>query len=693
MSISLGRFHQIFFEETLEGLQTMESGLLSLDQTGIDLEQINTIFRAAHSIKGGSATFGFEDIAGLTHRLETLLDEMRKGRRTVTGEAIDLLLRSVDCLREMLKATQSGTPCNQERALSLHKEIEQFMQVSIAVPAAKSDPAPVSSSGWRILFRPLPHLFGTGNDPVRLFRVLQDLGDLSVETDISRLPSLADMDPEVCYLNWTLTLRGDVPRECVSEVFEWLEGDCELEIIPLQEEGTVTKATAASSLLDGERSAGSETSASAPMISKTASVSQENRSGANRRSGADRRQTESSIRVSIEKIDALINTVGELVITQAMLSQLGESFDIKKLDKLRDGLDQLERNTHDLQESVMSIRMLPIGFAFNRFPRLVHDLSQRLGKKVELQLAGEQTELDKTVIEKINDPLIHLVRNALDHGIENPDIRLAAGKPEIGAIRLSAYHKGGNVYIEVSDDGAGINRERLLKKAKESGMAGMDEILAEDNLFDLIFIPGLSTAQNVSDLSGRGVGMDVVRRNIRELQGQIEVRSQEGQGTTFLIRLPLTLAILDGQLVRIGQENCIIPLVSICESLQMESEHISAIAGKAELYTLRGDHIPIVRLAELFGFSSSNGHSSGSLLVVVEADGKRVGIVVDELLGQQQVVIKSLETNFRRVEGISGATILGDGTVALIIDIGGLISLSRKEVQPHAEMQLIGGSL
>ena len=671
----------------------MESGLLNLDQSGIDLEQINTIFRAAHSIKGGSATFGFEDIAGLTHRLETLLDGMRKGRRTVTADAVGLLLRSVDCLREMLKAAQSGTSCNKERALSLHKEIEQLMQRPDAEPAAKAEPAPVSCSGWRIAFRPLPHLFSTGNDPVRLFRVLQELGDLSVETDVSRIPPLAEMDPEVCYLAWTLTLRGDIPRERVSEVFEWLEGDCELEIIPLQEAESAAKAAASESTPDGEKTATSATTTSADAISSASAVFQNRRSGTDRRSGADRRQAESSIRVSIEKIDALINTVGELVITQAMLSQLGENFDIKKLDKLRDGLDQLERNTHDLQESVMSIRMLPIGFAFNRFPRLVHDLSQKLGKKVDLQLSGEQTELDKTVIEKISDPLIHLVRNALDHGIEKPEVRAAAGKSETGTIRLSAYHKGGNVHIEVSDDGAGINRQRLLNKARELGTAGLDEEFTEDGLLDLIFLPGLSTAESVSDLSGRGVGMDVVRRNIRELQGQIEVRSREGQGTTFLIRLPLTLAILDGQLVRIGVENCIIPLVSISESLQMESKHISAIAGEAELYTLRGNHIPIVRLAELFGFESENGQSSGTLLVVVEADGKRVGIVVDELLGQQQVVIKSLETNFRRVDGISGATILGDGTVALIIDISGLITLSRKEAQPHAELQPIGGSL
>jgi two-component system, chemotaxis family, sensor kinase CheA len=694
MSIDIQQFHQTFFDESFEGLQIMESGMLQLNRTGDDLDRINKVFRAAHSIKGGSATFGFGDIASFTHQLETLLDEMRSNRRPVTGEAVDLLLRSVDCLREMLKAAQDGTSFDQERMQYLHKEFEQMIRTPAIMPALvmQPDEQPGASSGWRIIFRPYPLLFCTGNDPVLLFRALRDLGELRVETDVRWIPSLSKLNPELCYLSWKLLLLGDVPRERVNEIFEWLEGDCELDIAPLSEGLPIAKTDTAVSLPVEEKPVTIESISQQLPENAAAPNSQEPQLAADRRSGIERRQPETSIRVSIDKIDALINTVGELVITQAMLSQLGESFDINKLDRLRDGLDQLERNTHELQESVLRIRMLPIGFAFNRFPRLVRDLSQKLGKKADLQMTGEQTELDKTVMEKISDPLIHLVRNSLDHGIEAPEARAAAGKPETGIIQLSAYHKGGNIHIEVSDDGAGINRDRLLVKAREIGMA-VDEDLTDDNILDLIFLPGISTAESVSDLSGRGVGMDVVRRNIRELQGQIEVHSKEGQGTKILIRLPLTLAILDGQLVRIGKENCIIPLVSICESLQMESSRVSAVAGRSEIYSLRGNHIPIIRPMDVFGLHSTNGNSSGSLLVVVEGDGQRAGIVVDELLGQQQVVIKSLETNFKRVDGISGATILGDGTVALIIDISGLISLSRKDALPTVGRQSIGGNV
>lgn len=653
MTIDLKQFHQTYYEECSENLQIMESGMLNLSEG--DLEQINVIFRAAHSIKGGSGTFGFDDIAAFTHKLETLLDELRKGWRPVDKDVIGLLLESVDCLREMIRASQNGTALNEERVLSLSNRYEQ-LSGSGAPPAEVQNSCDETgaSGGWFIRFKPKPHLFQTGNDPALIFRALQDLGGLEVKTDTSSIPPFSEMDPELCSLRWELTLRGNVGREQIAELFEWVEGDCELDISPLVEirDGGVPSSPA------------SRTPMAAPGQQE-------------RRSGADRRQ-DASIRVSTDKIDALINTVGELVITQAMLSQLGENFDIKKLDKLRDGLDQLERNTHELQESVMRIRMLPISFAFSRFPRLVHDLSQKLGKKVDLEMVGEQTELDKTVMEKIGDPLVHLVRNSLDHGIETPEERVAVGKPETGVIRLSAYHKGGNICIEISDDGKGINRERLLRKGREAGAVGPEEELSDERILDLIFLPGVSTAEEVSDLSGRGVGMDVVRRNIRELQGQIEVHSREGQGTTVLIRLPLTLAILEGQLVRIGAESCIIPLVSIVESLQLESRNISVVGGRGEIYTLRGAHIPVIRLADVFGFGQASDESSGSLMVVVESDGERVGVVVDELLGQQQVVIKSLETNFKPVEGISGATILGDGAVALIIDIGGLIAVSRR---------------
>jgi len=409
-----------------------------------------------------------------------------------------------------------------------------------------------------------------------------------------------------------------------------------------------------------------EAAAASPTPVQAAPVAQERRTSNDRRQG-DRRKSRSSsenssIRVGIDKVDALINLVGELVITQSMLGQLGEDFSMDKVERLKDGLAELERNTRELQENVMSIRMLPISFAFNRFPRMVHDLCGKLQKKIELKMSGEQTELDKTVMEKIGDPLVHLVRNAVDHGIETPEKRLAAGKSETGTVHLNAYHQGGNILIEISDDGAGLNRERILAKAIERGLANSGDNLSDAEIFGFLFQPGFSTADVVSDVSGRGVGMDVVKRNITALGGAIDVESRPGNGSTFTIRLPLTLAILDGQLVRVGEQTFIIPLVSIIESLQVEPVRVNAIAGSAELYKLRDDYLPIIRLYDAFG---------------LKPDSTNLEELVDDLLAQQQVVIKSLETNFKKVGGISGATILGDGTVALIVDIGGIIELSQ----------------
>ncbi|MDH5409514.1 MAG: chemotaxis protein CheW, partial [Gammaproteobacteria bacterium] len=388
----------------------------------------------------------------------------------------------------------------------------------------------------------------------------------------------------------------------------------------------------------------------------------------------------SSIRVSIDKVDELINTVGELVITQSMLGQFGEVEDLNNshLEKMRDGLAQLERNTRELQEAVMRIRMLPISFAFQRFPRLVHDLSAQLGKKVELKMSGEHTELDKTVMEKIGDPLVHLVRNSMDHGIEKPENRVDANKHETGVVHLNAYHQGGNIVIEIIDDGAGLNTEKILAKAKSLGLVTDSENMTEEQIHDLIFNPGFSTADEVSDVSGRGVGMDVVRRNIRSLGGTVDVKSVQGEGSTFTIRLPLTLAILDGQLVRVGSETYIIPLVSIVESVQLDEGKINIVSGRGEVYKLRDEFIPIVRLYHIFSIPFDMNDDERGLLVVVEADGEKIALFVDELLGQQQVVIKSLETNFKKVEGLSGATILGDGTVALILDVKGLFDLNAK---------------
>ena len=653
MTLDISQFHQTFFEESFEGLDVMETGLVGLEEGAADGETLNAIFRAAHSIKGGAGTFGFTAVADFTHCLEALLDEMRDGRRPVTRAGVDLLLAAVDVLRAMLSALRDGTALDQQRVVDVQRDLERLLQ-SAPAPGVdvQGSGAGAAASGWCIRFRPHAGLFKSGNDPLRIFRELEELGDLEVALDDAALPPLAELDPEASYLAWTLRLHGRVEERQVREPFEWVVGDCELDIQPLD---------AAPAAAAAEGAGGPEQAPAAPP----------------------RARPSGSIRVDIDKVDAIINIVGELVITQSMLGQVGESMadcpglDQQRYEKLCEGLAQLERNTRELQENVMRIRMLPIRFAFNRFPRLVRDLSQKLGKQVALEIRGEHTELDKTVLEKIGDPLVHLVRNALDHGIETPERRRAAGKPETGVLALDAYHKGGNIVIEIRDDGAGLDVERILAKARARGLVAEDHTPPEEEVYDLIFHPGFSTAEQVSDVSGRGVGMDVVRRNIKALGGNIEIRSRAGAGTLFRIRLPLTLAILDGQLVRIGSQTYVVPLVSIAESLQLRPERVKTVAGKADLYRLRDDYIPIVPLHRVLGIAAGAPVEDSGLLVVVEADGRRVGLLVDDLLGQQQVVIKSLEANFRPVHGLSGATILGDGTVALILDVPGLIHGAR----------------
>jgi len=671
MSIDISQFLQTFYEESFEGLGTMEAELLHLDVGAADAETINTIFRAAHSIKGGSATFGLSAVAEYTHIMETLLDEMRDGRRQVTQEAVDVLLRSVDVLRDMLTALREDQELDVENISTTQKQLSALLaqgsnRANSTQTAAVTTAAQSSPGSWKISFKPHRNLLQTGNDPVRMLRELNELGDMEVNVDISQLPDIADHVAEDCYLNWEICLQGDITETQIREIFDWVEDECDLEI-------------------NAVASAPVETIESTDHVAVAVA---EAGKAEDRRTGGDRRKPGSSgietasIRVSIDKVDELINTVGELVITQSMLGQFGdaEELTMAHIEKLRSGLAQLERNTRELQESVMRIRMLPISFAFQRFPRLVHDLSGKLGKKIELKLSGEQTELDKTVMEKIGDPLVHLVRNSIDHGIETPEVRRAAGKSETGMVHLNAYHQGGNIVIEITDDGAGLNREKILGKARERNIISADEILTDDQVSDLIFQPGFSTADQVSDVSGRGVGMDVVRKNIRSLGGAVEVKSRPGEGSKFIIRLPLTLAILDGQLIQIGHETYIIPLVSIVESIQVQPNRVNVVAGRGEIYQLRDEYIPIARLYHMFGLEPKVTSLKEGLLVVVETDGQKMALFVDELLGQQQVVIKSLESNFRKVEGLSGATILGDGTVALILDISGLASLHRKQV-------------
>ncbi|MHB8811861.1 MAG: chemotaxis protein CheA [Steroidobacteraceae bacterium] len=680
MTVDLTQFHDAFFEESFEALDSMEAALLKLDVGSPEPELINTIFRVAHSIKGGSATFGFAEIASFTHSLETLLDELRSGTMPVTVAVSDLLLKSVDVLRAMLRAVQAKQPIDAQRVSDLQFDLEvaiakkdERVQAPAEVAgsgsvgsAAERDTAAAQAPRWRIRFHPYRELLARGIDPLRMLRELAALGELAVRVDAQMLPPLADVNPLDCYLAWSLELPGEVPEEAIRQVFEWAEGDCDLTIERLGAETTEPAASAQP--------------APTPVSAAPAPAQVPAQQTAPRPDAPPRPEAalsglgdSGSIRVSVEKIDELMNTVGELVITQAMLSQLGSHFDGPEAEKLRGGLAQLERNMRELQESVMRVRMLPISFVFSRFPRMVRDLAQRLGKQIELKLTGEQTELDKTVLEKIGDPLVHLVRNSLDHGIESPEARVAAGKPAEGTVHLDACHRGGNIAVEVSDDGGGLDKERILAKARDRGLVGPSDSLTEAEVHDLIFVPGFSTADKTTDLSGRGVGMDVVRRNVKELGGKIDVKSEPGRGSRFTITLPLTLAIVDGQSVAVGTETYIVPLISIVESMQLKATGVTRLSGHSEVLSFRGDYLPIIRLHELFGIEPRSRALHEGLVVVAEGDGRRVGLFVDDLLGQQQVVIKSLEANYGHIEGVSGATILGDGSVALILDVPGLI--------------------
>lgn len=663
-AVDLTQFHNTFFEESQEGLDAMEVALLALDSGSTDPELVHTIFRAAHSIKGGAATFGFSDVAAFTHVAESLLEEVRSERRGVDAGLLDMLLRSVDCLRAMLSRSSHGASVADAESDALRVELNALVNGEQALASAAVVPTSATVTGWNLRFVPLPHLLQTGNDPLRLLRELQQLGTLEVRRAfvLDTAPAqLAELDPTQSFLGWELRLHGAVARADIEAVFDWVDGDCELVLEPIAEVAIATPASA-------QKSDPAVPVVTSPPASPTLAV----------RETAAASSEGGSIRVGIDKVDALINMMGELVITQSMLSDIAENFDPSQLVRLREGLVQLERNTRELQESVMRIRMLPIASVFNRFPRLVRDLENKLGKQVRLELHGEQTELDKTVLEKIGDPLVHLVRNAIDHGLELPETRRAAGKPEAGTLRLNAYHEGGNIVVQISDDGAGLNRAAIVSKAEQRGLIRVGQELDDGEVAELIFQPGFSTAAQATDLSGRGVGMDVVRRNVRDLGGTVGVRSQPGKGSVFTIALPLTLAIIDGLVTAVGGERYIVPLISIVESMRLRADAVRKIAGGGEVFLFRDAYLPIMRLHRSFGCSNAVTTIEQGIVVVVEDEGRRVGLLVDELLGQQQAVVKSLEAHYQRVQGISGATILSDGSVALIVDVNGVVRLSQQ---------------
>ncbi|CAA9314457.1 MAG: Signal transduction histidine kinase CheA [uncultured Lysobacter sp.] len=656
--MDMSQFHAAFFEESREGLAAMESGLLGMESGNCDGETINIIFRGAHSIKGGAATFGFKHVAELTHILETLLDEARAGKRVLDGDAISVLLASVDVLRDLLEVAENGGNVDELALSHARAELERVLSgqaQAVAKPAARA-PEGVPEH-WDIYFAPAPSLFLSGNDPLRILRELADLGEMQVTCIDTALPAFGTFDSLQAFLAWQLRLPGTVKQAAIKEAFAWVEDECELRIEAVGVRAAAPEPLAAPAPAAVEAPAAA--AAGAPQQQRTT-------------------DNDGSLRIATSKIDALINLVGELVITQAMLRQRTEGLDPVQFESLLTGIEQLSRNSRDLQEAVMSVRMLPVEFAFSRFPRMVRDLSARLGKKVRLRTFGEATELDKGMIEKIVDPLVHLVRNAIDHGLEMPDERKASGKDDTGTITLTAQHQGGHILIEITDDGRGMNRERILSKAREKGLP-MPENPTDGQVWDLVFAPGFSTADAVSDLSGRGVGMDVVKKNILSLGGAVEIRSAANKGSTISIRLPLTLAILDGMTVAVGDEVFVVPLNTVIESLQPTSADIRTVANEARLVRVRDDYLPLLDLAGQFGLPRTQRQTDGGapIAVVVESDGRRIALEVDDLLGQQQFVIKNLETHYRRVAGVSGATILGDGRVALIVDAGGLSQASR----------------
>lgn len=678
MSIDLTRFYESFFAESLESLEASEQGLLALEREQATDERLNEIFRGLHSIKGAAGSLGFSGLADFTHHVESALDRLRNRELDTDKPTLDILLACIDFSRALVLAAKDGRDVDGSRGQALIDRLGELQHDTDALATEGESELPQQTppaKGFEIVFKPARNFFANGNDPLRILKVLSGMGRMQARCNQQVLLDADPFDAEQCYLEWDIRIEGEISRDDVEEVFSWVKDDCELHIEPLQ----VSPVEQSLAPLPFD-----EPSEATPgtVVENAGERRRNDRRASDRRSPGRSAEIEAEefrqerLHVSRDKVDALINLVGELVITKTMLKEGLTTLPIEVAQRIETVVQQLERNTRDLQDSVMAIRMLPVSHAFGRFGRLVRDVGQSLGKRVDLVMTGEHSELDKSVIEKLVDPLTHLVRNALDHGIETPEERKAAGKPETATLRLHAEHKGGNIEIVVSDDGRGVSAERVGKKARTLGLIEDGVEVDLERACELIFEPGFSTAETVNELSGRGVGLDVVRKNILELSGGIRVETAPGQGTAFVIRLPLTLAIIDGMTVMVGDEVYIVPMTFIAECVQPEVSAIKSVAGKGVLVELRGQYLPLLKLGELIGIEKCAEVETG-ILIVVEADGNRVALLVDSLVGQEQVVIKSLESNFRKVDYIAGATILGQGQVVLILDVAGLVRSAK----------------
>ena len=686
MTIEISQFFEVFFDEAEELLAEMEKLLLAIDLTAVQKEQIDAIFRTAHSIKGGSATFGLSDITELTHGLESKLDGLRTGAFAMTGAHVDVFLAAKDVLAMLVEGHRHGTAIDQPAVDTVRARLAALAAGEAGGAAVFLAAAGTAQRCWQIDLPAMPAL-----EQDALLAELARMGSIGRRGHKPALAHAGAGASPACTVAITTAASADE----LLDVCGFLVDPALLVITEVITEVTAEVPSATLALAaDAIAEQGDGYGFFAPFV--PAVVAQDRGDAVPgalpaHEAGLARKappvHESASIRVSIEKVDQLINLVGELVITQAMLEQRSAHLDPMAHERLLNGVSQLTRNTRALQEAVLSIRMMPMEFVFSRFPRMVRDLAGALGKEVDFLTEGAATELDKGLIERIVDPLTHLVRNSIDHGIETPQQRLAAGKPARGTLALAATHQGGNIRITVTDDGAGLNRERILAKAREQGLPVADT-MPDADVWRLIFAAGFSTAQAVSAVSGRGVGMDVVRRNVTAMAGTIEITSVTGRGTTVSISLPLTLAILDGMSVRVGDEIYILPLATVVESLQPAIEDVKDVAGLGQVLKVRGEYLPLIAMHQMFGAVPRFTHATQGIVVIVEAEGKKAGLVIDELVGQQQVVVKNLESNYRKVAGISGATILGDGAVSLIVDVAALLRAERHilpaDAQPEA---------
>lgn len=702
----LDDFKATYFDECSELLSELEEQFTAIEEGERDADRLNAVFRAIHSVKGGAGAFGFTSLVGFAHEFETLLDFVRNGKVELTDDVVTLCIRSNDIVADFVAAARDGEELDADygaeekaRFVALSRgdnaaddeetgepvEDEEFdidfTPVMVDVDVKGGETIVGEGDNWIISFVPLSELYARANDPLLLLRELGELGEITVHADVLDMPSLGEFDPFGVYCTWQIELQSEtVTEDKIREVFEFVEGDCTIKI----ERGSITVAPevdAAEEAFDNLPSFADLADEIVPAkVEKPVVVAQAASPSAPVEGGdkpaADKAPAKpvgvQSIRVDLDKVDRVVNMVGELVITQSMLTQqMDENLRVRYQELVR-GIEVLAQTTRGLQDSVMAIRAQPVKSVFSRLPRLVRELATKTGKKIRLETVGENTEIDKTVIEQLSDPLTHMIRNSADHGIETIEKRLEKGKTEIGTIRLSAEQAGGNILIIVEDDGAGINREVVAQIARDRGVVGPDQALTEEQIDNLIFAPGFSTASEVSDISGRGVGMDVVLSNIKKIGGSVHVRSWTGKGTRMTLRLPLTLAVLDVMLVNVAQSPYVIPLSSIVETIQCARADFGRMPTGKRVLQVRGEYVQVVDLADRFGMISET-EEKDRFVVLCEAEGShKVALVVDNIIGQQQVVIKSLEENFERIEGIAGGTILGDGNVGLIVDVQGL---------------------